>query len=389
MTGYKVGVIFGGKSPEHEVSIVTALQVIGFLSPRHDVVPIYITKEGKWLTGDSLRDAKNYANFNPGQMNLQSIAITPDTSIKTVVNPLGDGLLAKPRQLKLDVIFPALHGPHGEDGTLQGLLELADIPYVGSDFIASSICMDKVRTKYVLKGAGLPVIECVNFSRADWETREDAIVDKITRKFQFPVVVKPARLGSSIGISVANDIDELKFSISVATHFDTRILVETCISNKLEINCSVLGDQNPQPSLCEQPLSSSSFLTFEEKYLQGKNTQGMEGAKRIIPAPISNELTAKIQDLAVRAFTAVGARGVLRVDFIIDRDTDTVFINEINTIPGSIAYYLWKPSGLSPEQLVDKLLEIAVNAAREKKKNNYSQGPSVLQKIDLLQLRKD
>ncbi len=389
MTPYKVGVIFGGKSPEHEVSIVSALQVINFLSPRYDVIPIYITKEGRWVTGNSLKTAETYTNLNLNELNLQSIVITPDTGIKTISNPSGKGFFKKPKQVKLDVVFPVLHGPNGEDGTIQGLLELADIPYVGSDYIASSICIDKVATKHLLKGAGLPVLDCISFSRIMWETKENEIIDAIGRKFSYPLVVKPVKLGSSIGISVANDIDELKFNISVASHFDTKVLVEPCITNKLEINCSVLGYQDPQPSLCEQPLSSGKFLSFDEKYLQGSNIQGMEGAKRIIPAPISAELTEKIQEMAVKAFTAVGARGVLRVDFIINRDNDEVFVNEINTIPGSIAYYLWKPSGLSPEELVDKLIEFAFQASREKRRSNYSQGPSVLQKIDLLRLKKD
>jgi D-alanine-D-alanine ligase len=389
MADFQIGVVFGGRSPEHEVSIVSALQVINFLSERHNVIPIYITEDGRWITGNSLKSVETYKNFNINGADLQTIIVTPDTKIKTIKNPMGKGFLKKPEQLELDVVFPVLHGLNGEDGTIQGLLELADIPYVGPDYIASAICIDKVVTKLVLKGAGLPVLDWISFSRLDWETNENTIVEVIEKKFEYPIVIKPAKLGSSIGIAVANDIDELKFNISVASHFDSKILVEPCITNKLEINCSVLGYQNPRPSLCEQPLSSGKFLSFEEKYLQGSNTQGMEGAKRIIPAPISAEFTEKIQKLAVGAFSAVGARGIIRIDFISDLNTNSLFINEINTIPGSLAYYLWEPSGLSPENLVDELIDIAFESSREKKRSNYSPGPSVLQKLDFLRLRKD
>jgi D-alanine-D-alanine ligase len=389
MTSYQVGVVFGSRSPEHEVSVVTALQVMNFLSGRHTVTPIYITKDGRWLTGKKLMDAAAYANLDLKSPDLKQVVITPDASIKVLGNPLGKGLLGKPEEIKLDVIFPALHGPHGEDGTMQGLLELADIPYVGADHVASAVCMDKIITKLTLAGAGIPILDFLSFSRLDWESKEDEITAAIEKKFPYPIIVKPSRLGSSIGVAVANDADELKFNISVASHFDTRILAEPCVKNKLEINCSVLGYQNPRASLCEQPLSAGQFLSFEEKYLQGARTQGMEAAKRIIPAAISDEMTHTIQDLAVKAFNAVGARGVVRVDFIIDQDSGRVYVNEINTLPGSIAYYLWQPSGLSPQQLVDELLEIAFQAHKEKKRSNYSQGPVVLQKIDLLKLKKD
>jgi D-alanine-D-alanine ligase len=389
MANYTVGVIFGSRSPEHEVSIVSALQVMDFLSKRHQVIPIYITKEGKWLTGEKLLNAATYKSLDLKDPDLKPVIISPDPSFKVLKNPLGKGLLSKPEELKLDIAFPVIHGLHGEDGTLQGLLELANLPYVGSDQIASAVCIDKVITKLVLAGTGIPVLDWVWFTRLEWEANEDAVVQKIEQKLAYPVIIKPARLGSSIGISIARDQDELRFNVSVASHFDTKLLVEPCLQEKMEVNCAVLGFEDPKPSVCEQPLTGGAILSFEDKYLQGSRTQGMEAAKRIIPAPIGEDLTRKIQELAVQAFKAVGARGIARIDFMIELPGQTVYINEINTLPGSIAYYLWQPLGMTPQQLVDELLEEGMRAHKEKNRSQFSAGPALLGNIDLLHLRKD
>jgi len=387
MASYIVGVIFGSRSPEHEVSIVSALQVMDFLAKRHTVIPIYISKEGHWFTGEKLANAATYKNLDLKDPDLKPVVLTPDPSFKLIKNPLGKGLLGKPEEVKVDIIFPVLHGLHGEDGTLQGLLELANLPYVGSDPIASAVCIDKVITKLTLAGAGLPVLDGVWFTRLEWEANEERVVRDVEAKLKYPVIIKPARLGSSIGISIAHDPDELRYNVSVASHFDSKILVESCLEEKTEINCAVLGFANPKASLCEQPLSGGAILSFEDKYLQGSSTQGMEAAKRIIPAPIGEALTQEIQALAVQAFKAVGARGIARIDFMLAGEK--VYINEINTLPGSIAYYLWQPMGLSPQQLVDELLEEGFAAHKEKNRSRFSQGPVLLANIDLLKLHKD
>jgi len=387
MASYTVGVIFGSRSPEHEVSIVSALQVMDFLSKRHTVVPIYITKEGRWLTGDKLLNAAAYKNLDLKDPDLKPVILSPDPGFRLIKNPLGKGLLGKPEEVKLDIVFPVLHGLHGEDGTLQGLCELANLPYVGSDPMASAVCIDKVITKLALRGAGLPVLDGIWFTRLEWEKDEDRIVGDIEAKFKYPMIVKPARLGSSIGISIAHDADELRYTVSVASHFDSRLLVEPCLVEKTEVNCAVLGFADPRPSVCEQPLTGGTILSFSDKYLQGSATQGMEGAKRIIPAPIGEEMKQKIQALAVQAFKAVGARGVARIDFMLAGGE--VYINEINTIPGSIAYYLWQPLGMSPQQLVDELLEEGFAAHKEKNRSRLSEGPVLLGNIDLLKLHKD
>jgi len=387
MSRYRIGIIFGSRSTEHEVSIVTAMQVISFLRERHDVIPIYITKEGKWLTAAKLGTASTFQNLNLQDRELQSLVITPDAKIKALIAPLAKGIFSRSKKIELDVVFPLVHGLHGEDGTLQGLLELADIPYVGCDVISSAICRDKILAKYALRGAGLPVLDFYWFTRVEWETHEIDVINSIEEKFNYPVIVKPARLGSSIGIAISKNADELKFNISVASNFDTRLIVEPCVQEKTEINCSVLGYKNIRASVCEQPIASGEFLSFEDKYLQNKS-RGFEGAKRIIPAPISDETTAKIKEISLSSFKAVGARGVVRIDFLIDQRTNQIYINEINTIPGSIAYYLWEPAGVSKYELVDTLLEYAFDAFNEKSRTKFGAGPLLLQDVDLLSLKK-
>jgi D-alanine-D-alanine ligase len=388
MTRYRVGVIFGGRTTEHEVSVVTGVQMMQFLSKRHIVTPIYITKEGAWLTGSKLADLATYKNLNPHDPSLAQVAFSADTGLRAIQNPLPHGLLDKPKKLELDVIFPAMHGMNGEDGTLQGLLELADLPYVGSGVLASAICMDKVMTKVVLRGQGIQALDYVSFSRAEWEKDEDALVARIEERFKYPVIIKPAHLGSSIGIEKAASRDDLKFNISVATHFDTKILVEPYIEGKLDVNCSVMGNADPVPSVLEQPVSQEALLTFADKYLQSKSQRGMEGAKRIIPAPLSAEMTAQIQGMAVEAYKAIGCQGLARIDFLLDPGAGKVYLNEVNTLPGSMAFYLWEPAGVAPEELVDRLVNLAVAAHEEKSRTTYTSNNPLLQSNDFLGLKK-
>ena len=388
MANYRVGVICGGRSTEHEVSVVTGVQMMKYLSRRHTVVPIYITKDGSWYTGAKLANLETYKSFNPKDPEIQPVVITPDREIGILQNPVPKGLLDKPKKLALDVIFPAMHGMNGEDGTLQGLLELVDLPYVGSGVLGSAICMDKAIAKTVLRGSGLPVLDFISFTRAEWEQEEEAIVTRVEAKFGYPVIVKPARLGSSIGIEVASKPDDLRFHVSVASHFDQKIIIEPYLKDRVDINCSVMGNDELTASVCEQPVSHEALLTFADKYLQGQRAQGMEGAKRIVPAPISPEMTAEVQRLAKEAFRAVDARGIARIDFLLDRAAQKLYVNEINTLPGSFAFYLWEPAGTPPEELVDCLVDLAVEAHREKNKTQFTSGNQLLQHSDFLGLKK-
>jgi D-alanine-D-alanine ligase len=365
-----VGVIFGGRSVEHDVSIITANQIMrAFSSEYYEVVPIYITRDGRWVTGAPLWELKNYQNEIISQKGMQEAILSPATHHHgLIINPLA-GRFSKSNVVRLDVVFPSVHGSHGEDGTLQGLFELADIPYVGCAVLSSALTNDKTMTKRVLAAAGLPVLESVLITRAHWEDASDTAIAEIGRKIGYPLFVKPNTLGSSIGVMRANDEAMLRVALDVATNFDSAVLVERAAQNPLEINCAVMGNGDQiEASLLEQPLSLDEFLTFREKYERGEG--GMKGADRIIPAAVPQDLTARLRQLAVDAFRAVGGRGTARLDFLLEGDT--VYVNEINTMPGSLAFYLWREQGMSAANVVERLVQLAQNAYAEKRRNTYN-----------------
>jgi D-alanine-D-alanine ligase len=368
-----VGVVFGGRSVEHDVSVVTGHQIMQAFDPeRYEVVPIYIDRDGMWFTGDPLLDIKNFKNEVVSLAGVQQVLLSPSVQHHgLIINPTPTGLFAKAQVKRLDVAFPAIHGSHGEDGTLQGLFELADIPYVGCGVLASAIANDKVMTKTVLRQAGVPVVDSLNFTRTEWLDHPDEIVEQITTRLTYPLFVKPVTLGSSIGVARADDEKLLRAYIDVAASLDRRILVESAIINCVEINCSVLGDAGGmQASVLEQPLSVSGTLTYEDKYLGG--TKGMKSADRIIPAPLGDELTQKVQQMAIAAFHAIDGRGITRIDFLVRPETDEIFLNEMNTLPGSLSFYLWEPSGIKPRELVHRLVTLAQDAYADKRRSTYN-----------------
>ncbi len=367
-----VGVIFGGRSVEHDVSIITGQQVMMSFDPElYDVVPIYIDREGKWFTGEPLRELKNFKDEIVSMKGVRSAIISPSVSHHgLIINPTA-GRFEKSEIQRLDVVFPAIHGTHGEDGTLQGLLELADIAYVGCGVLASAIANDKILTKIVLSQQGVPIVEGVSFSRTEWQEAPDKVISHIIHELkQYPLFVKPATLGSSIGIGKAADEKLLRAHIEVAANLDRRILVESAVENAVEINCALIGNDSAiRASVLEQPVSWDQFLTYEEKYMRGD--QGMKSADRIIPAPISDELTAKIKALAVQAFRAIEGRGTARIDFLLKPESEEVYLNEINTLPGSFAFYLWQAEGMSQREVVHQLVELAKDAHAEKRRSMY------------------
>ncbi len=368
-----LGVIFGGRSVEHDVSVVTAHQIMRACDPaRYQVVPLYIDRDGRWFTGDILRELKAFQGEVAALAGVQSVVLSPDVRQHgLIVDPFAKGLFAKAQSVRLDVVFPAVHGTHGEDGTLQGLLELADIPYVGCGVLASAVANDKWLSKQVLRAAGLPVLDGRLVQRAEWEADPDAVIAAICAAFAFPMFVKPATLGSSIGIGRAADADQLRVYLDVAANFDRRILVEPALTDCVEINCAVRSTrEGVQASVLEQPVSWENFLTYEEKYLRGG--EGMKSADRIIPAPISEALTVRIRELAVRAFDSIDGRGIARLDFLARPDQDEVVLNEINTMPGSLALYLWRESGLSAGAVIDALVDNAQQAHAVKRRSTYN-----------------
>ncbi|MDX2140056.1 MAG: D-alanine--D-alanine ligase family protein [Chloroflexota bacterium] len=372
-----VGVLFGGRSVEHDVSIVTGHQVMrAFDSALYETVPLYIDRDGRWFTGEPLLDLKAFEKDIRTLDGVEEVILSPNTNHHGIIlNPLPTGMFAKPQVKRLDVIFPALHGTHGEDGTVQGLCELADIPYVGCGVLASAVANDKVMTKVVLKQHSIPVLDAVSFSRAEWMQAPDNVIQHITSVLKYPVFVKPATLGSSIGIARAADEAMLRAAIDVATSFDRRVLVEQGVTAAVEINCAVMGNDNDiRASILEQPVSWEEFLTFEQKYLHGN--EGMKSAERIIPAPIPAQTAAQIQEIAVRAFQALDGRGTARIDFLLRGDE--VYLNELNTMPGSLAFYLWQEMGMPARDVVHRLVRLAQDAHAEKRKNTYNYQTSLV-----------
>lgn len=375
-----IGVIFGSRSVEHEVSIVTAHQVIQAIDKdKYEVVPIYITREGHWFIGENLLILEKFKDLSTLVSGLEKAYIAPDPSVESLV--LVSQKWFKKKTFKIEVAFPLVHGTYGEDGTLQGLFELANIPYVGAGVLGSALGMDKIVMKSVFKDNHLPTVNYVWFLRNEWQTKQKEILAQIEENLKYPLFVKPANLGSSIGISKVKNREDLIYAIEVASHYDRRLIVEESVEGSIEINCSVLGNEEPIPSVCEQPVSWEEFLNYDEKYLRGGKTSGLKGADRRIPAPISSELTEKIQKIAISAFKVIDCRGIARVDFLVNIEKGEIFINEINTIPGSISFYLWEATGIKFSELTDKLINLAFDIQKEKSKTTYSFDSKLLKQI--------
>ncbi|MGH2348971.1 MAG: D-alanine--D-alanine ligase family protein [bacterium] len=364
----RVAVLFGGRSVEHEVSVITghqamdALEVAGFA-----VLPIYVAKDGAWYAGRPLQNLKLYADrgLDLGRIrDVYRVSLSPDRAIRELVSSpqAASRLFGRPPALWADVFFPTIHGTYGEDGTLQGLFEVADVPYVGSGVVASAIAMDKVRTKALCRAARLPVIDCISVSRDAWRNG-DGFADRVADFCGYPAMVKPVNLGSSIGVARCADRAALEQAVDTALVLDERVLVERALTDFIEINCSVMGPPI-KASVCEQ-VSSSAVLTFDDKYRRGKTgpkqagKAGMAGQHRLIPAPIPADLTGRVQTLAAKVFELTGASGVARVDFLYEPRHDALYINELNTMPGSLAFYLWEATGIPFDALVTELVGIA------------------------------
>jgi D-alanine-D-alanine ligase len=377
MRRLSVGVVFGSRSVEHDVSIVTAHQVMDVLaSSGHKVVPIYITRDGRWLSGSGLHDLAAFRNGRWEGAG-EPAWIRPQAGFGGVF--VDGGRLRGPRHVPLDVVVPAIHGTYGEDGTLQGLLDLADLPYTGSGVVGSAVGMDKVAMKAAFRAAGLPVVPHVLVEASRLDDDGDGVIGEIEDSIGYPAFVKPARLGSSVGIGRAPDRTKLAGALDVARRYDRRILVETAMQDCIEVNCSVVGGpgRNPRVSVCEQPVAWEEFLTFSDKYLRsakggGDAPEGMAGQARRIPAPISDALTEQIQTNAAAAFQAIDAAGVARVDSFLNERTGQSWVMEINTTPGSFSFYLWEATGLSFPDLMEELIGIAFEGHRVRSELMFS-----------------
>ena len=376
-----LAVIFGGKSVEHEVSVISAVQAMASLNKeKYNIIPVYMTKSNEFYTGQQLFDINSYKNIPELLTNCtECILVRSEGKVSLIrqkMKKFGSNQISD-----IDVVFPIVHGTNVEDGALQGYIQTLDIPYVGCDVLSSAIGMDKYAMKILLKEAGFPVLDCCRFS--DFEAENiDKCLDEVEAKFSYPVIVKPINLGSSVGISKASDRRSLENSIEESFQFADRILVEPAIVKLKEINCAVVGDsEEAEASVCEEPVQCDEILSYNDKYVSGDKSGGSKGMatlKRKIPAEITAEQEEFIRKTAVDAFKYLGCCGVTRIDFMIDMEDNKVYLNEINTIPGSLAFYLWEPKGVKYTDLLDRLINLALKRYRKNEKINYSFDTNIL-----------
>ncbi len=353
MRKLRIGVIFGGQSGEHEVSLVSARSVINAMDPeKYEIVPIGIDREGRWVTGS---DPMAYLEAM-AEVRLHGFRSTPpDEDVRVGGTLPPDGLLQS-----LDVVFPVLHGPYGEDGTIQGLLEIAGVPYVGSGVAASAAGMDKALAKMVFQSQRFPILPYESVTLHEWWFDRQAIIQRVSARLTYPVFVKPANLGSSVGISKVEREEELADAVELAARYDQKILIEQGIPAR-EIECSILGNEEPIASVPGEVKPGKDWYDYEAKY-QSKSTQ------LVIPAPIPDELTRRVQEIAIGAYKAIGCEGLARVDFLLDKSTGEIYLNELNTMPGftDVSMYpkLWEATGITYRELVDRLIELALERGR-------------------------
>ena len=380
-----VAVVFGGKSVEHEISVISALQAMEHLdTEKYNPIPVYISKQGKMYTGEDVGKIENFKNIDKLLQNSRQVIMTNEDGKVVLVDYPVKFRLGKKNNTVIDVVLPVVHGTNVEDGTLQGFLKTLGVPFAGCDVLASAVGMDKHVMKLVFRDAGIPVLDSKCFLKTEYISKEEAVIAAIEGQFAYPVIVKPVNLGSSVGIRKADDRAALSEALDNAFQFANTVLVERAIVNLREINCAVLGDMyEAEASECEEPLNATDILSYEDKYLAGGASKtgaskGMASLARKIPADITPEMRTCIREMAVKAFRALGGCGVARIDFMIDADSNTVYLNEINTIPGSLSFYLWQPLGISYKELLDRMIRYALKRARDEQEIVYSFDTNVL-----------
>ncbi|MCR4946581.1 MAG: D-alanine--D-alanine ligase [Lachnospiraceae bacterium] len=363
----RVAMFFGGKSVEHEVSVISGIQAyLAMDTEKYDVIPVYMTKNNEMYVGDNIGKIEAYKDIKALlAASVRVIMINEDDKIKLVSYP--PKKFGKNTEIEIDVAFPVVHGTNVEDGAFQGYLKTLGLPFVGCDVTASAVGMDKFIMKMILKEADVPVLDAKLYTLSDYADIEK-LLDNVEKEIGYPAIVKPVNLGSSVGISVARDRVALSASIDDAFRYATKVLVEHAITNLREINCSVVGDENEaEASECEEPLHTKDILSYADKYESNSKSggsKGMASVSRKIPAELSPEERENVRDMAVRSFKALGCSGVSRIDFMIDEDTGKLYFNEINTIPGSLAFYLWEPVGVPYPELLDRCIKLALKRKR-------------------------
>lgn len=382
----KVAVLFGGDSVEHEVSIISAIQAMNALNQeKYEVIPVYISKERDFYYFNAIPTAQEFASMDELKKNRPSVSLVKKGNV-VAIEPTERKLFSKTLNT-IDVVVPVMHGTNGEDGTIQGLLEMLKVPYAGCDVIAAGCGQDKVVMKHILQNSGLPICPWMWLYAHQYDKKEEEIKARV-KELGYPVIIKPACLGSSVGITIAHSEEELKEAIKDAAQYDNKIVIEKMVENLREINCSVLGSVfNSRASVLEEVNKGGhEILDFEKKYLSGGKSQkgakgakampakgatkssGMASAARLVPAPISKEETETIQSLAISTFEVLGASGVCRIDFMMNDKTKDIYVNEINTIPGSLAFYLWQEEQVDFTELMETLVQQAIDRQRRREK---------------------
>lgn len=372
--------MFGGKSVEHEVSVISGIQAIMSMDQeKYEVIPVYLTKKNEMYVGEEIGKIEAYKDI-PGLLSKSQRVILVNEDDHIVLMPYPVKLFGK-KGIEVDIAFPIVHGTNVEDGALQGYLKTIGIPFVGCDVTASALGMDKYASKVVLKENGVPVLDGYCFTTSDY-AEIDSILDKVEKEIGYPAIVKPVDLGSSVGISVARNRSELTNSIDDAFLYARKIIIEHAITKLREINCAVLGDENEAiASECEEPLHTKDILSYEDKYVsnaKGSGSKGMASVSRRIPAELTPEKREEVRELAVKSFKALGCNGVSRIDFMIDADTDKLYFNEINTIPGSLAFYLWEPVGVPYKELLDRMIQLALKRERTEESLTFTFDTNIL-----------
>lgn len=383
----RVGVIYGGDTVEHEVSIITAVQAMNYMNKdKYDIIPIYVSKDRTWYTGKMLMDMDVYKDFDNLKRYAKRVTLTKKDG--AYILQATHGLFRKTVS-ELDIAFPIVHGNNAEDGTLAGYLDTIGIPYVGSHVLGAAMGQDKVVMKQVLDAADLPIVDYTWFYDTEYQENPDRITNNV-KKLGFPVIVKPATLGSSVGIVFVKEEAKLDEAIREAMEYDTKIVVEKAVENLVEVNESVLGDYEYQSlSVIEEVMSTDEFLTYKDKYLgNGKGSKktggskGMASTDRIIPARINEKLQKQVQEIAIETFRALNLSGLCRIDFLIDKKNEKVYVNEPNTIPGSLSFYLWEPTGKPYTELLDDMITIAIKDYRKKNQKVTSFDTNILNNFD-------
>ncbi len=388
----RVAVIFGGHSVEHEVSIISGIQAIGSMDKeKYDITPVYLTKDNEMYTGINIGDINAYKDI-PALLKNSQRTIFVNEGRKYFLAGYPGKKFGKNIKTEVDIALPVVHGTNVEDGTLMGYLKTIGVPFAGCDVTAAAIGMDKYVMKTVFKDNSIPVLDCLEFNTMDYRNI-DGIISRTEERIPYPVIVKPVNSGSSVGISVAENREKLADSIDEAFTFANIILIERAISNLQEINCSVLGDADEaKASLCEEPFHTKDILSYEDKYLSGGKgkgskssgaSKGMASVSRKIPADISPDMTEKVRSLSLKAFKVLNCNGVVRFDFMIDRDNSELYLNEINTIPGSLSFYLWEPTGMSYTAMLDRLIELGIKRARDNERVTFSFETNILNQASL------